>query len=213
MAALEQIRHPNVVGIYGHGVTPGGLPYLVMEFVEGRTLRDVLEDGPLSPATAAMLLRQIGSALAEIHSRGILHRDVTPDNLMIRGGCELVLIDFSIAIVKTPDEALHGKSRAAGTFAYMAPEQVMGGGLPASDIYSLARIVIEMLTGQRVADLPPGPATNLPVRVRELLSAVALAISQRSIDLLASALEYNPPLRPQSIQDFVPPLAEDLEAL
>jgi tRNA A-37 threonylcarbamoyl transferase component Bud32 len=100
VSALEQIRHPSVVSIYGHGLTPAGAPYLVMEFIEGGTLRDLLNAGPLTPQRAASLLRQAAGALDQIHARGIYHRDLKPENLMIRSGSapgdELVLIDFSI---------------------------------------------------------------------------------------------------------------------
>jgi serine/threonine protein kinase len=117
--ALAKIHHPNVVRIYGHGTISEGIPYLVMEFVDGRTLREILEAGPMPVTKTAEFLLQVGSALEAIHSHGICHRDLKPENLMVRTaaapGQELVVIDFSIAIVKDPDETLHGLSRAAGT--------------------------------------------------------------------------------------------------
>lgn len=130
VTALQQIRHPNVIPIYAKGTSPSGSPYLVMEFVEGRNLRAVLEAGALPPVRAARLLRQLADALEAMHSKSIWHRDVKPENIMIRNegapNEEPVLIDFSIAIVKDADETLHGLSRAAGTFDYMAPEQAIG---------------------------------------------------------------------------------------
>jgi hypothetical protein len=117
--ALAKIHHPNVVRIYGHGETPDGIPYLVMEFIKGRTLRESLEHGALPRSKVAEFLLQTGSALGEIHRHGICHRDLKPENLMLREasdpGEEIVLIDFSIAIVQDPDETLHGLSRAAGS--------------------------------------------------------------------------------------------------
>ena len=122
--ALRQIRHPNVVGICGQGLVTSGAPYLVMEFVEGKTLRERLNESKLTRRQTASYLRQASLALAEIHAHGICHRDLKPENLMIRSsavpGMELVLIDFSIAIVQDPDETIHGLSRAAGTLHYMA---------------------------------------------------------------------------------------------
>ena len=82
--ALEQIRHPSVVGIYGSGTLPGGALYLVMEFIEGNTLREILENGRLPLGLTASYLRQAGNALGEIHRRGVCHRDLKPENLMIR---------------------------------------------------------------------------------------------------------------------------------
>jgi serine/threonine protein kinase len=216
VSALEQIRRPSVVSIYGHGLTPAGAPYLVMEFIEGGTLRDLLKAGPLTPRRVASLLRQAAGALDQIHARGIYHRDLKPENLMIRrgspSGSELVLIDFSIAIVKEPDQTIHGLSRAAGTIYYMAPEQAIGFATPASDVYSLAKILLEMLTGQRLSTLLPNAALDLPDRVREMVRGLPIPFSGQSVDLLGSALEFDPSRRPQSAMLFAEPIARDLSA-
>ncbi|MGA7834617.1 MAG: serine/threonine-protein kinase, partial [Acidimicrobiales bacterium] len=216
VSALEQIRHPSVVSIYGHGITPGGAPYLVMEFIEGGTLRDLLDLGPLGPARAASLLRQATGALEQIHSHGIYHRDLKPENLMLRRGVpagqELVLIDFSIAIVKEPDQTIHGLSRAAGTIYDLAPEQAVGFATPASDVYSLAKIVLEMLTGQRLSTLLPHASMDLPDRVRELVRGMPLRLSAESVELLGAALEFDPGRRPQAATQFALPIVHDLAA-
>lgn len=213
--ALEQIHHPNVVNIYGSGTTPGGSFYLVMEFIDGQTLRDLLEIGKLAPDRIARYLRQAGSALDEIHHYGICHRDLKPENLMIRSssspGEELVLIDFSIAIVKDPDETLHGLSRAAGTIYYMAPEQAIGYADSSTDIYSLAKILIEMLTGERLSVLLPDASMDLPERVQELLSKLPVALTSSSINLVSSALQFDPARRPKNAIDFANQIAADLE--
>ena len=212
--ALEQIRHPSVVSIYGHGLTAEGTPFLVMEFIEGGTLRHLLDAGALSPRRAGSFLRQAAGALEQIHARGIYHRDLKPENLMIRSGSasgeELVLIDFSIAIVKGPDQTIHGLSRAAGTIYYMAPEQAIGFALPAGDIYSLAKILLEMLTGQRLSTLLPDAALDLPERVRELVGGLPVRFSKESIDLLGAALEFDPLRRPPDAQLFAEPIVRDL---
>ena len=213
--ALEQIRHPNVVCIYGHGAAPGGAPYLVMEFVDGKTLRDILAARRLSPSETASYLRQMASALGEIHAHGICHRDLKPENLMIRTtgspGEELVLIDFSIAIVKDPEQTLQGISRAAGTIYYMAPEQAIGYADASSDIYSLAKIVIEMITGQRLTSLLPQASMDLSARVRELLIELPIKLSASSIDFISTALEFDPLRRPTSVTKFAAPIVTDLE--
>ena len=215
VSALTQVNHPNVVGIYGHGSVNNGAPYLAMEFIEGKTLRDVLRETKLQYRQTASYLRQTASALSEIHARGICHRDVKPENLMIRSaaepGTELVLIDFSIAIVQDPDETIHGLSRAAGTLYYMVPEQAIGYANESSDIYSLAKIVIEMLTGERLSTLLPDASIDLAARVRELLAKLEVGLSAASIDLLASALEFDPSRRPNRAGDFGAQIAVDLE--
>jgi tRNA A-37 threonylcarbamoyl transferase component Bud32/ligand-binding sensor domain-containing protein len=213
--ALEKIQHPNVVGIYGSGTLTGGGLYLVMEFIDGVTLRELLEIGKLAPERVASYLRQVGSALDAIHAHGICHRDLKPENLMIRTlsapGEELVMIDFSIAIVKDPDETLHGLSRAAGTIYYMAPEQAIGYADASTDIYSLAKIVIEMLTGRRLSELLPNASMDLPARVRELLDSLPLRLGTVSIELISSALEFDPARRPQDAGWFANTIAADLQ--
>jgi len=215
VASLQQVRHPNVVSIYAHGGTPSGAPYLVMEFLEGRTLRAVLESGPMAPWRAARLLRQIGSALDAIHALGICHRDVKPENIVVRRDGsrdeESVLIDFSIAIVKDANETLCGLSRAAGSFDYMAPEQAIGYAEASTDIYSLAKVAVEVLSGRRLAQLLPAAALDLGVRTRELLKSLELNLSDEAIELVAGALEFDPSRRPHVAGCFVNPLARDLE--
>jgi len=220
VTALKKIRHPNVVSIYAHGTAPSGAPYLVMEFVEGRNLREIVEAGPLPPQRTARLLRQLASALDAIHALGICHRDVKPENVIVRdivrnGGSpeeEAVLIDFSIAIVKDANETLHGLSRAAGSFDYMAPEQAIGYAEPSSDVYSLAKLVLEMLTGRQLKDLLPDAALDLPARVRGLARGLEVRLSDESIEMLATALEFDPARRPRAAGSFAEPLVNDLTA-
>jgi hypothetical protein len=216
VGALEQVRHPNVVQIYSHGTTPAGSPYLAMEFIEGQTLRELLNEGALTAKYSATLLRQAGAALEAIHGCGICHRDLKPENLMIRsaGAVEtsLVIIDFSIAIVRKPDETIHGLSRAAGTIYYMAPEQAIGYADVTTDIYSLTKVLLEMLTGALLSDLLPDASMDLPNRVRELLASLPVELSAPSIELIASALEFDPARRPRSVREFAEVIAQDLES-
>jgi serine/threonine protein kinase len=139
---------------------------------------------------------------------------VKPENVMIRNAGnpdeQLVLIDFSISIVKDANETLHGLSRAAGSFEYMAPEQAIGYAQPSSDVYSLAKVIIEMLTGQRLLQLLPDAALDLADRVRDLLRDRG-ALSGESIDLLSRALEFDPQKRPDVASAVADPIARDLE--
>jgi len=216
VAALQRVRHRNVVSIYAHGSSPAGAPYLVMEFVEGENLREILEAGPLPPGRTARLLRQLAGALDAIHAQDICHRDVKPENVIVRQAGfpeeESVLLDFSIAIVKDANETLHGLSRAAGSFDYMAPEQAVGYAQPSSDIYSLAKLLIEMLTGSQLKKLLPDAALDLPERVRGLLQRLPVRLSPESIHLLATALEFDPSNRPRAAGPFAGTIAHDLES-
>ncbi len=126
---------------------------------------------------------------------------------------KLVLIDFSIAIVKSPDKTVHGLARAAGTIQYMAPEQAVGWADASSDIYSLAKVVMEMITGKRLSELLPEAARDLPARVKELLAGLAVGFSRESIDLMGGALEFDPERRPQNAVVFAEKIAGDLEKM
>jgi serine/threonine protein kinase len=94
----------------------------------------------------------------------------------------------------------------------MAPEQAVGYAQPSSDIYSLARVVIEMLTGRPLRDLLPGAGLDLPDRVRALIRSLTLPLSNESIELLATALEFDPTRRPSDAASFSGPLVRDLES-
>ncbi|MDE1160636.1 MAG: serine/threonine-protein kinase [Acidobacteriaceae bacterium] len=215
VAALRRIHHPNVVAVLDSGIADGGLFYLVMELIDGATLRERLDAGSVAQGEIASLLRQIGNALAVIHANHICHRDLKPENFMLRRGVEpgheLVLIDFSIAIVKDPDETMFGLSRAAGTLSYMAPEQAIGYADTSTDIYSLAKILIEMLTGQRLATLLPDASMDLPDCVRELLRGLGMRLSPASIERIAQALEFDPGRRPKDANVFTASIADDLQ--
>jgi serine/threonine-protein kinase len=162
----------------------------------------------------------LASALDAIHALEICHRDLKPENVIVRdivrnGGSaeeESVLIDFSIAIVKDANETLHGLSRAAGSFDYMAPEQAVGYAEPSSDIYSLAKLLLEMLTGRQLKDLLPDAALDLPERVRGLARGLEVRLSDESIEMLATALEFDPARRPRAAGSFAEPLVNDLTA-
>jgi tRNA A-37 threonylcarbamoyl transferase component Bud32/ligand-binding sensor domain-containing protein len=215
VSALERIEHPNIVRILGHGVTSDREPYLVMEYIEGQTLRSALQDGLLAPKRVAALLRQAGSALDTIHAHGILHRDIKPENLMLRAHgpaeSELVIIDFSIALVKDRDRTIHELSRAGGTLDYMPPEQHQGHAEPASDIYSLAKVVVEMLTGLQIRALLPTAVMDLPQEVRRILTERFFGLSPVSLDLMSAALEFHPASRPKNAGSFAETIADDLE--
>ena len=143
---VASLRHPNIVEIYALLEHRGGL-YLVFEFVEGKTLDKVMDPRRrFFPREAVALLRQIAAALDYAHQRGIVHQDLKPANIMVEGGV-VKIMDFGIA-KRVEDLGARAASRARGTAAYMAPEQEIGQGLKASDLYSLGVCVYEMLAGK-----------------------------------------------------------------
>lgn len=150
----SRMNHPNICAIYDFGETPDGLIYLAMEFIEGRSLTDLIrESGSLAPARAAGILQQTADALQVAHDHGIVHRDLKPDNIMIakgRDNSDLVkVVDFGIAKAHTGEAQKVTKTGlVVGTPEYMSPEQLAGDKLDGrSDIYSLALVGFNMLTG------------------------------------------------------------------
>lgn len=155
--ALARLDHPGIVSAFDADETADGAHFLVMQYVEGKTLRAVMREGPMDLLRIAAILRQLGSALEAAHAKGVIHRDLKPENIMLQqhgGDRETVkLIDFGVARVEastvTGDTAIIG---IAGTPSYMAPEHLSGKPVAASDIFSLGVIAAEMLTGRRPFD-------------------------------------------------------------
>jgi serine/threonine protein kinase len=125
---------------------------MAMQFLDGPTLRDALRDGPMDPARAAALIRKIGEALAAVHSHGIVHRDFKPENVILMGD-EPIVIDFGSAGMRSAENELAETMLMAGSFHYMAPERLMRRYSAASDVFSFAVVILEMVGGKRLADL------------------------------------------------------------
>src|ERR1039458_9478005 len=163
--ALSRIAHPGIVGVKDQGSMPDGRPFLVLEFIDGVTLRSVMmkDPGGMALRRAAVLLRQIAQALSAAHDAGVHHRDLKPENIMIRDladGQELaVIIDFGIATVLDSEVPPSAATMVAGSRYYIAPEQLEGKPEAASDIYALGEIAFEMVTGSR--PFRAGPAVDL----------------------------------------------------
>jgi tetratricopeptide (TPR) repeat protein len=150
--ALSRLDHPGVLRVFEAGVD-GDRPWFVMELLEGRELREVVEDWRELPpaqrhAKAQDVLVQLARALAYIHGRGLVHRDVTPANIMMLPDGTAKLMDFGV--VKEPGGDLTSVGEVVGTVAYIAPEQISGGAVDfRADLYSLGAVYYLMLTGRR----------------------------------------------------------------
>jgi serine/threonine-protein kinase len=154
MEALARIDHRGVVGVLDAGETADGLPFLVVEYIDGVTLRSELERGPMPAQRVAALIRQIARAVSAAHAKGVLHRDLKPENIMLERPGEpeefVRLIDFGIARLEQTEGGLATRTtQFAGTTPYMAPEQMRGKPSAASDTYAMAVVAYEMLAGQR----------------------------------------------------------------
>jgi len=203
-AALHNLPHDAIVRYFLFTVEPTlQRPYLAMEFVDGRSLSDILQKGPLSFETAVKLLRRVASGLQAAHERGIIHRDVSPDNIIVPGDdvTRAKIIDFGIArMVQVGDPTIIG-SGFAGKENYVSPEQVglFGGDVtPKSDIYSLGLVFYYAITGKRL-DMA-GSQFQLVEKRRRVpdLSPV----DSRFRPLLELMLQPDPANRPASIAEI-----------
>ncbi|HXG93953.1 MAG TPA: serine/threonine-protein kinase [Blastocatellia bacterium] len=210
--AASRVRHPHAINVTDYGIGRDNTPFLVMELVEGCSLREVLrEHGALSVERVAGILHQVCSALEAAHSVGVIHRDIKPDNIIIselEGRDWVEVVDFGVAKIQEDVNrraSLTGANFIIGTPRYMSPEQCEEKEVDArSDIYSLGVVVYEMLTGDapfeassstrllmaHVAE-PPAPLRDKRPDISPEVEAVVMR-----------ALEKNPDRRPQSAMKF-----------
>ncbi|MCA9978553.1 MAG: protein kinase [Anaerolineales bacterium] len=158
---VAQLNHPNIVQVYNIGMTPENRPYIAMQYIEGQSLRERLrqlgQQGKLMPTAQVLsIVRQVADALRAAHHAGIVHRDIKPNNILIRDDGTPVLVDLGIAAVQSGPKLTRTGS-LIGTPHYMSPEQAQGQHADErSDIYALGVVLYEMLTTQPpfVADEP-----------------------------------------------------------
>jgi eukaryotic-like serine/threonine-protein kinase len=212
--AAAKLTHPNVVSLYDTG-TDGDFVFLVMEFIDGSTLKDVIrEQGALDIARAASIGEQVARALDYAHSRGLVHRDVKPANILIGSDGAVKVADFGIAKADQHDD-LTKTGMVLGTAAYVAPEQIRGETVDGkADQYALAIVLYEALTGSQPfrGDTPVATAAQRlerdPLPLRSLRAA-----APRSLDsVLMRALARDPRNRFPSTGAFADALAEFADA-
>jgi serine/threonine protein kinase len=214
--AAARLKHPNAVTIYDFGVTDDGLLYLVMELVEGQSLRQIIKtQGPLTPSTAAEVISQVCAVLDEAHRQQIIHRDIKPDNIMVSivsSGLRVKVLDFGIAKLRDVTASnLTQAGSVVGTPHYMSPEQCLGKDLDfRSDIYSLGIVLYEILAGV----VPFNSPTSTAVVVQHVnqpppsLRAMNLSVPEDVERVVLHALEKAPELRPQTAGQLARELTE-----
>jgi eukaryotic-like serine/threonine-protein kinase len=210
--ATFELRHPNTVRVFDYGVTEDGLWYYAMELLDGRDLHAIVaHDGPLEPRRAARLVQQAARALAEAHARGIVHRDVKPENLFVTSlGAEgefVKVLDFGLAKLARAERSasLTAHGWAVGTPKWASPEVAGGGGAhPGSDVYGLGAVLYFCLCGA-----PPFDYVDVGATIRAHLSQSPVPPSQRrpgipsSIDaVVMRCLEKDPTQRFHSALDL-----------
>jgi len=178
--ALAALNHPNIVGVYDFGLA-GGFYFLLMEFVDGVNLRQLLQTKRLTPKEALSIVPPVCDALQCAHDHGIVHRDIKPENLLIDKNGMVKIADFGIAKIihretDTPacsalEQTGVSVSLPQGTPDYAAPEQANGSADHRADIYSLGVVLYEMLTGERPKEniTPPSKRVQVDIRIDEIV--------------------------------------------
>jgi serine/threonine-protein kinase len=148
--AAARVRHPNIVDVFDFGHFPDGRPYFVMELCEGESLLDLVRRQTLQPSVVVQVARQIATALAAVHDRGVIHADVTPSNVLVTGNSPIhvTLVDFGLAAIAGEGIKEEESDFVLGTPAYISPEQLHGlAATDRSDQYGLGCVLFELLTG------------------------------------------------------------------
>lgn len=148
--AVANLNHPNIVSLFDFGSNDSTY-FIVMEYIDGRSLEDVIADSPLMPERAAEIAADVAWALQRAHDAGLIHRDVKPSNIMLATTGQTKVTDFGIvrALSRDSEQTMTQAGMVIGTAAYLSPEQAQGKELDArSDLYSLGVVLYEMLTGQ-----------------------------------------------------------------
>lgn len=221
--AASALSHPHIATIYDYGETPDGKPYIVMEYVKGRMLSDLIHEKSLSLERAIEIITDVAEALGEAHRHGIVHRDIKPSNVAINERGEVKVLDFGLAkhLNDLPNERLDPHTSAmldtrtregviVCTPAYSSPEQALGVEVDArSDLFSLGSVLYECVTGRRafsgstdadtraqvIRDDPLPPSTHNPGITKELDRIALKALSKKADKRYQSAEELARDLR------------------
>ncbi len=194
--SASRVHHPNIVDVFDFGHLTDGRPYFVMELLEGESLQDKIERGPVQPPEVVAIARQLAGALAAVHERGVVHADVTPSNVLVVGET-VKLVDFGLAELAGESFADENSDFVLGTPAYISPEQLRGlAPTDRSDQYGLGAVLFELLSGHPpyqhpdlrqlclmhvtapipVVDSPHGP---LPPKLIELVTTCLQKLPQQ----------------------------------
>jgi serine/threonine protein kinase len=199
-----RLAHENVIAFYDYG-EEAGRPFLVMEYFEGETLRDALRGGRAGDLRKRLVMaRQVANALAYVHSKGVIHRDVKPDNIRIDASGNIKLMDFGVA--KSGDLSLTASGFTVGTPYYMAPEQIRGAKPTHQvDIYAFGVVLFELVTETRPFEASsPGEIFDLILgRPLDTTPLVRLGVPSSLVDLIHAATDKDPAQRPQDFSAVV----------
>src|SRR6266852_4581450 len=217
--AVSELSDPHIATLYDYGQTSEGRPFLVMELVRGKTLARMMRKGQLTLARVLEIVEAVATALTEAHTRGIVHRDIKPTNIMIDERGRVKVLDFGLAKQLNENEihvsepeaqtllAVHTRSGAmVGTPAYLSPEQAMGGSVDGrSDLFALGGVFYECLTGH--AAFPGTTLIEIAANVLHLEppppSSVSSTVPPELDSIILKALAKNPEKRYQSAAELI----------
>jgi tRNA A-37 threonylcarbamoyl transferase component Bud32 len=221
VGTIAELEHPNTIQVFDFGTTPEGILYIVMEFLQGKSLADTLEkQGAMAPDRAENILAQVCGSLEEAHGRGIVHRDLKPDNVVLveRAGKKdfVKVLDFGIAKRSKEEDKneqkLTQQGMVLGTPPYMSPEQFTGQPIDArSDIYSLGVMAYEMLTGRlpfranTAFEWANQHMTQSPIPIESMAEGMRAPEAMRGA--VRRALAKSPDERFQTVGEFAAALA------
>ena len=221
LAVMNELHHPSIQTGLGSGQY-NRTPYLVTEFVDGKSMRDVVsQQAPMPPEQAVALIHKIADGMAYCHDHNVIHRDLKPENILVSDEGQPVIMDFGLALTKSAHRVTYSNlSATMGTPDYMAPEQVEGQrGDARTDIYALGIILFELLTGQ-----PPFSGdNNMAVMAQRLngdaprLDKLRPEVSPQLASVVAHALQREPKDRYADMRAFIAalehPELEDISIL
>lgn len=200
---IAHLNHPNIVRLIDFGVSDSrNTPYLIMEYAPNGTLRQRHPRGEIVPIERVVqYVRNIAAALQYAHSQKVIHRDVKPENMLIAANQEILLADFGIAVVQS--SRVQSLNNVAGTVSYMAPEQIQGHAVPASDQYALAVVVYEWLCGAPLftgsyAEIAAQHTYATPQPLRQRVATISAEVEQ----VVLTALSKDPQRRFKSVEAF-----------
>lgn len=192
MKVIRNLEHPNIIALYDWGRTEQGVIYMILEFVDGQTLEEVVRHNPMDQEVARQTARQLAGGVDAAHEAGVIHRDLKPANVMLipddERGYRVKVLDFGMAKVLSPlgDESLHDLTRegvAVGTPRYIAPEQARGQQVgPTADLYAVGLLMYEMFTG-----VPAVKATTMEAAVAAHVSKTPLELDE--FDLVPAQMQ------------------------
>jgi tRNA A-37 threonylcarbamoyl transferase component Bud32 len=216
--AVAEMSHPNILHVYDAGYT-NGMYYIVMAFVDGGSLKELVSQGPVEMDYAVSITTQVADALHHAHQRGLIHRDVKPNNILMSRDGRPLLTDFGIAKALHESTGLTRTGTSIGTPEYMAPEQVQGQKVDGrTDIYALGIVLYEMLVGwvpfsahtpvaalYKQVNEPPPPPRQANINVPDWLEAVVLkALAKSPHDRFQQASDFSEALRQRQMPRKVP---------